>query len=398
MADDAFIAMVTHVLGRATEDDPGDALVLADAALERGDQRLAAAALDRAFSLSAENVSTASARAAALDALELREHGLVFRYVPTGTFLMGSTRGDLDEQPVRAVGVEGFWMTDVPISWAHYCELMGWVAPPQGVPKDGEGSFMLAQENKIRLQYCESETLAARSWHRHADPTRLGEVPRRAEAGALDYSVKPMVAVSWQAAEALGEQLSGDAVHYGLPTEAEWERAARGGFSGKRYSWGDEPPDPSRCDFGHYGSFVIRPPRELPPNGYGLYGMCGGVWEWTADFYDALAYHPQRPSPTFTQASPRTLRGGSFTDDALAVTVSFRMALTASHWSAPPRDERGHRSEHDTPNVGFRLVRREGAGPRRAAPRLPPASPAAPAPVKAQPTPRSWLARLFGMK
>ncbi len=402
MADDAFIAMVTRVLGRSTDDDPGDALVLADAALERGDQRLAAAALDRAFSLAPENESTARARAAALDALELREHGLVFRYVPTGTFLMGSTRGDLDEQPVRAVRVDGFWMTDVPISWAHSCELMGWVAPPQGVPENGEGSFMLAQENKIRLQYCESETLAAGDWHAHAEPTLFGEVHRRAEAGALDYSVKPMVAVSWQAAEALGERLSGgDAVHYGLPTEAEWERAARGGLAGKRYSWGDEAPDPSRCDFGHYGSFVIRPPRELPPNGYGLYGMCGGVWEWTADFYDALAYHPQRPPSTFTSLSPRTLRGGSFTDDALAVTVSFRMALSASLWSA----ERG-RGQHDTPNVGFRLVRREGAAPPRAVRPLPEADPVvAPARVPvtapgqvAPPTPRSWLARLFRLE
>lgn len=109
-------------------------------------------------------------------------------------------------------------------------------------------------------------------------------------------------------------------------------------------------------------------PRSLPPNGYGLYGMSGGVWEWTFDRYDACYYtkSPRRnPSgPTVSAGSriaallgagepvQRVLRGGSWADAAGAVTVSFRMSRAASSW-------RGKQFfTHFYPNIGFRLVRR----------------------------------------
>lgn len=341
-------ALAEYVLHRADPtDDPTRAQVLADAASEAGDLKLVAAALDRAFGLAPHLADIAAGRAAALDALAIKEHGLIFRYVPTGTFSMGSPHGDLDEQPVHPVLAGGFWLSDTPVSWDAYCRLMGWEPPAaSGRPANAQ-SFALSQETKIRLQYCEA-----------------------AEAG--DFDRKPMVAVSWQSAEELAERLSTAGVQYGLPTEAEWEKAARGGLLARRYSWGDEPPDNERCDFGHFGEFVIRPPRELPPNGYGLHGMCGGVSEWTSDVYDALAYHPRRPPAAPGAPQLRVLRGGSFTDDAAAVTVSFRMALTSSNWrTALPRTGR-----HESPNIGFRLVRREGALP--------------------EPKPRSWLRKLFG--
>src|SRR5207245_2031851 len=134
---------------------------------------------------------------------------------------------------------------------------------------------------------------------------------------------------------------------YGLPSEAEWERAARGGLIGQRYSWGDERPDPSRCDFDHFEEFHLAEPRSLPPNGYGLYGMCGGVSEWTSSPYDALAYHPRRPDggPNPTN---RVLRGGSSADGAEAVTVSFRATIVG--WD--PETDVPY-DDADNPNVGF---------------------------------------------
>jgi len=355
-------ALIERVLGRGDAgDDPASALVLADWAQERGDLPLVAAALDRAFGLAPGDVAVGRRRAECLAQLAVSEHGLVFRYVPAGTFLMGSPGGDADERPVHAARTAGYWLTDTPVSWAAYCELMGWEPPPNGMPKAGEeaASFALGFEHRIRMQYCETETLRAMDWHAHAQDDRIGALfpkpPRRQAERPWTWDAKPMVACSWQEAEDLGRTLSTPTVSYGLPTEAEWEKAARGGLIGKRYSWGDEAPDAARCDFDHFGEFAIRPPRELPPNGYGLHGMCGGVWEWTADTYDALAYLAARPPVPADRELPRALRGGSFTDCADAVTVSFRMALTSSDWRS---DTPG--GEHATPNVGFRLFRRPG--------------------------------------
>ncbi|MCA9687407.1 MAG: SUMF1/EgtB/PvdO family nonheme iron enzyme, partial [Myxococcales bacterium] len=114
-------------------------------------------------------------------------------------------------------------------------------------------------------------------------------------------------------------------------------------------------PDRSRCDFDHFGDFVIADPRSLPPNGYGLHGMAGGVWEWTSTIYDALGYHRPGVEPDLSilgeDPPQRVLRGGSWSDSAAAVTVSFRHALVGESW------RRGW-TDAFNPNVGFRLVRR----------------------------------------
>ena len=137
------------------------------------------------------------------------------------------------------------------------------------------------------------------------------------------------------------------------PTEAEWEVAARGGLADARYAWGDEPPTIDRCDFNRFEQFSVIPPRPLPPNGYGLYGMCGGVWEWTADWYDA---HYYADSPVEDPTGPpegkqKVVRGGSWTDCADVVTVSFRASYGSGSW----RDAKWN--PHLTPNIGFRLCR-----------------------------------------
>lgn len=336
--------LIERVLGRGdANDDAASARVLADLALESADQQLLAAALDRVFGLVPTDAQVVRLRQQVLDALAIQEHGLTFRYVPAGSFLMGSVDGDVDEQPVHLVQVPGFWLSDTPVSWADHCRLMGWNAPPDGRQPDDELLLDDPLAARVRLQYCETETLEARDWHAHADPSTFGEVPRRRQTEP-HYGTKPMVAVNWQTAAELGARLSTAAVQYGLPTEAEWERAARGGLIGARYSWGDAPPDETRCDCGHFGTFVIQPPRTLAPNGYGLFGMCGGVWEWTCDVYDALAYSDRRP-PLEPPANTYVLRGGSFVDDEEAVTVSFRMALAGDEGAG-------------TPTVGYRLVRR----------------------------------------
>ncbi|MCB9674159.1 MAG: formylglycine-generating enzyme family protein [Alphaproteobacteria bacterium] len=315
-------------------EDPGAALVLADRALEDGDDRLAAAALDRAYGLDPRNERTERLRAEVLSRLEVREHGLVWRYVPAGTFLMGSRDGDPDERPVHPVRVDGFWLMDTPMTWADENRLRGFEPPPNGGPSpepEGWSQFQEGNHYKIRGYYC-------------AD----GE-DRRWEPGA--YGRKPLVTAGWQDAEATARAISGNGVWYGLPTEAEWERAARGGRIGCRFPWGDEEPAPGEMDFGRFGDFALADPRTTRPNGYGLYAMCGSVWEWTADLYDALAY---TGAPPGTEAYERVIRGGSWADSAAACTVSFRSSLG----SVPLGDDEW--GDNMTPCVGYRLARYEG--------------------------------------
>ena len=354
--------------------DPADFVVAADHWLARGELELAASALDRAFGLAPNELAIVEQRRDLLEQLRIVEHDLVFRYVPAGTFVMGSTQGDPDERPVHPVMLAGFWITDVPITWAAYCELMGWAPPPASHPPDIQQrermlGFHLNEANKIRARYCWGDRALESLGPGAVDPDPYSEwiepkamtsssftAPRR-EGRPIAYDHKPMVAIGWADAEALAERLGTSEVSYALPSEAQWEKAARGGLIGKRYSWGDEPPTRARCDFGNFGQFTIANPRSLPSNGYGLHGMCGGVWEWTSTLYDALAYADQAAGRIrenegrSEQPDLRVLRGGSWADGAAAVTVSMRIAREGRGWQS------GEWSGADTPNVGFRLIR-----------------------------------------
>lgn len=305
-----------------------------------------------------------------LTRLVRHDHELEWRYVPGGIFWMGSERGEPDERPVHSVRLDGFWMTAVPVSWEAACRLRGWQAPPVGMPEEElprDGLFALHMETRIRLTYCEDQTTCAMDWHAH-DPSRervwssggeshtsqelFGVPPRLDPSAPYTYADKPMVAVSWQAARELAEHLSSLDVAIDLPSEAQWERAARGLHTNARYPWGDEDPDPSRCDYDGFARLHVARSRSLPPNDYGLFGMSGGVWEWCLDGYDATFYRRSPdtdPVCALESNDPQyVLRGGSWTDDARACTVSFRMGLESRHW----RDGGGCRM----PNVGFRLV------------------------------------------
>jgi sulfatase modifying factor 1 len=353
----------------------GDAhsfLALARQLEAEGELRLAATAYDRAFGLNPQNVEASKGRWSLLDRLAVIEHGLTFRYVPTGAFLMGSDGGDPDERPVHAVEVDEFWLSETPISWSTYCDLMRWEPPPLGRPRgsgthwqDGSGAELsvLVEANKVRLQYCEDLTTGARTWWAHTPETdgwtrsdgtfissreMFGEPSREDPSQPWRYGLKPMVGVSWQDAQRVCAHISSATTAFRLPTEAEWEKAARGGLINRLYPWGDEPPTASSCDFDRLDQLSILPMRRLPPNGYGLYAMSGGVWEWTSDRYDALSYQegPSRNPTIPLGGRERVLRGGSWSDCADAVRVSFRMSRsTKPPWSGM------------TPNIGFRLCR-----------------------------------------
>jgi sulfatase modifying factor 1 len=352
----------------------GDPQLLADIARhfeDEGNLEAAATVYDRAFGLDPDAAEVRHRRGRVLDRLAVTEHGIHFRYIPGGSFLMGRNGGEPDEGPWHPVWLSPYWLSETCVSWGLYCRLLGWQPPTSGggppemtAPSQGHNRprFHLFEANKIRWQYCEDHTTRAWGWHSHYPPQQPTanqpqrperRPPRRPADAPWEYEHKPMVAVGWQEALELTERLSTPTVRYLLPTEAQWEKAARGGLIGTRHPWGDTPPAHDRCDFGRFTDFSILPMKTFAPNDYGLYAMSGGVWEWTRDWYDrdyyreSATHDPEGPA----QGEQKVLRGGSWADCGEVVTVTYRMAHGSGSW----RD--GTWGEHLSPNIGFRLCR-----------------------------------------
>lgn len=163
----------------------------------------------------------------------------------------------------------------------------------------------------------------------------------------------PVVHVSWADAKAFASWCGGR-----LPTEAEWEHAARGGLPDPRFPWGDDEPDDQTIyaniwqgRFPHTntaadGYVGTSPARGFPPNGAGLYGMAGNVWEWTADAFRvrSLSRQAKARNENASRTQEKVLKGGSFLchiSYCYRYRIAARMALTA---------------ESSASNAGFRVA------------------------------------------
>lgn len=221
----------------------------------------------------------------------------VFVAIPAGAFLMGSDEGQDDERPVHEVHVDAFEMAVYPVTQAEYAEFL-----------DATG---------------------------HATP--------REWPSAVHFDDLPVTGVSWIDADAYCAWRSavGDPVR--LPSEAEWECAARGGTSGARYPWGDEMP--AWLPNGGRGPLPGPWPVTLgEPNAFGLYGIGANIHEWCADWHAAAYYarSPVRNPAGPSTGSRRVSRGGA-----------WRHAVTISTCAARSKIDPSFRYT----DYGFRLAR-----------------------------------------
>ncbi|MFH1006688.1 MAG: SUMF1/EgtB/PvdO family nonheme iron enzyme [Candidatus Latescibacterota bacterium] len=240
--------------------------------------------------------------------------------IPAGFFQMGDAfnEGDGDERPVHTVYVDAFYMDVYEVTNAQYCVFLN----DQGNQTEGGDPWL-----DIGSSYC----LITQSGDQF--------VP---ESGYEDH---PVSEVTWYGARAYAEWTGGR-----LPTEAEWEYAARGGLEGKRYPWGDTM---GHDDANYYGTGGrdqwnrTSPTGSFSPNGYGLYDMAGNVWEWCNDWYDG-GYYSNSPGSNPTGANTgtyRVLRGGSWFVNALHLRCAYRSSF---YYSDPL---------FSVLSIGFRCVR-----------------------------------------
>ena len=273
-------------------------------------------------------------------------------WIPGGEFSMGgpdaaggvcSAETVADARPVLRVKVDGFWMDQTEVTnheFARFVDATGYktvaeIAPTKEEFPDAPPEMLVAGAVVFRPPPREVGLNNHLQWWTYVPGAnwRHPEGPDSTIEGRGDH---PVVHIAWKDAAAYAKWAGKR-----LPTEAEWEFAARGGLSAKIYAWGDEfQPDGKIMANTWQGRFPVKneakdgfagtaPVASFPANGYGLHDMAGNVWEWVADWYRADAYpraakaagdsllvNPQGPTESWDPAEPgvpkRAQRGGSF--------------------------------------------------------------------------------------
>lgn len=221
------------------------------------------------------------------------------------------------EGPAHAVDLETFSISSVTVTNGLFAEFVRATGHRTTAERFGS-SFVFA--GLLPDDFPPTRAVARAPWWREVEGASW-QRPEGPQSDIVERDRHPVVHVSWFDAQAF--------CHWAgcrLPTEAEWERAARGGLEGTHYPWGHEREpggrhrmnvyqgDFPRHDSGEDGWVGTCPVRTFPPNGFGLHETTGNVWEWCADRYSRDAYlRMRRHDPTGPQTgTSRVMRGGSY--------------------------------------------------------------------------------------
>lgn len=278
---------------------------------------------------------------------------LAMIWIPGGEFSMGAQdpsgidnnlvgmHAIDDARPIHRVYVDGFFMDETDVTnrqFAAFVNATGYITVAERTPRaedfPGIGAENLFAGGVVFAPPDHPVPLTGHfKWWRYVRGADWKH-PRGPESSIAGKDNYPVVQVAYEDAVAYAAW-----AHKRLPTEAEWEFAARGGLAGKLYAWGDQfrPHNhwmantyqgqfPNQ-DTGSDGFPGLAPVASFPPNGYGLYDMSGNVWQWTSDWYrpdyygtlaqsDAIVRNPKGPAESWDSAAPsekkKIYRGGSF--------------------------------------------------------------------------------------
>jgi len=284
-------------------------------------------------------------------------------WIPGGDFIMGSNRFYREERPARAETVDGFWIDPHPVTNAEFRNFVlatGYLtvserAPDPAMYPDADPSLLAPGSLVFMKPDGPVDLRDYRAWWAYVP----GANWRRPEGPASNIDDRwdhPVVHVAFDDVAAYAAW-AGKAI----PTEAEWEFAARGGLKDATYAWGEEfAPDGRAMANTWQGRFPwenlaedgyegTSPVGAFPANGYGLYDMIGNVWEWTASAY-ALPRAPAerqsccQPTESIDHAASRVVKGGSH-----LCAPNYCLRYRPSARQSQPMDT-------STTHIGFRCV------------------------------------------
>lgn len=290
---------------------------------------------------------------------------------------MGSEDFYPEERPVHRVEVGGFWMDEAPVTAGEYRRFVrqtGYVTvaerplDPELYP-DADPELLVPGSLVFRKSAGPVDLGDVRSWWEYI-PGAYWKRPGGPKTSVNGRDQHPVVQVAYEDAEAYAAWAGKE-----LPTEAEWERAARGGIEGAPFAWGDEHFPGGRPAANTWqGEFPWQnlkldgyegtsPVRSFEPNGFGLYDMCGNVWEWTADWFasaDSASDSTPCCAPRDRRAAVSGLQPGE--------EIPRKVMKGGSHLCAPnyclryrPAARQGETIDTSTGHIGFRCIVRVAA-------------------------------------
>jgi formylglycine-generating enzyme len=301
-------------------------------------------------------------------------------WISGGTFWMGSDRHYPEEAPQHEVRVDGFWIDRSPISnrdFEQFVENTGYVTfaeiPPDPENYPGALPEMLYAGSTVFVKPKQRGDLSLYDWWtfmRGADWRH----PRGPASSLEGLETHPVVHIAYCDAEAYTKWVGKD-----LPTEAEWEFAARGGLDRASYAWGEELelngrhmantwqgefPWHNLCSDGYE---TTSPIGTFPPNGYGLSDMIGNTWEWTSDWYQPK-HNAERAKACCAPHNPRgASEQSSYDPRQPEIKIPRKVLKGGSHLCAPnycqryrPAARFPHPVDTSTSHIGFRCVNRNG--------------------------------------